>query len=128
MERIREKGQGLLEFALILPVLLLILAGVLDLGRLYFAYVALTDAAAEGASYAASHPDETDEIVARAQHASQLADVEVTYSGEVSAGGTVTVTTSYSFTVATPIINGIVSGGVIPLQARTSAVVLTGAQ
>ncbi len=127
MERRHESGQGLLEFALILPVLLMILAGVLDLGRLYFAYVAVTDAAAEGASYAASYPNEVAEIEARAQGASQLSGVTVTYSGEAEAGETVTVTTSYSFTVATPIINGI-AGGAIPLRATTSAVVLSGAQ
>lgn len=126
MERGRERGQGLLEFALVLPVLLIILAGVLDLGRLYFAYVAVTDASAEGAAYAAIHPYDTTEIIARAQHASQLSDVAVTYSGGVPAGQTITVTTSYTFTVATPIINGI-TGGTIPLEATTSEVVLSGA-
>ena len=48
----KENGQSLLEMALILPVLIIILAGVLDLGRLYYAYVSVTDAAAEGAAYA----------------------------------------------------------------------------
>ena len=77
MQKQKEKGQSLLEFALILPVLLIILAGVLDLGRLYFAYVAVTDAAAEGATYAAMNPDETSEIIARAQAAtSGLVEIE----------------------------------------------------
>lgn len=49
-----QRGQSLTEFALVLPVLLIILGGVLDLGRLYYAYVAVTDVAGEGASYAAA--------------------------------------------------------------------------
>jgi hypothetical protein len=40
---------------LLLPVLLIILSGLLDLGRLYFAYVAVTDVAGEGAGYAAAY-------------------------------------------------------------------------
>jgi Flp pilus assembly protein TadG len=58
----RERGQSLVEFVLILPVLLIALAGMLDLGRLYFAYVAVTDAAAEGAAYAAIYPDDSDGV------------------------------------------------------------------
>ena len=49
-----RKGQSIVEFVLTLPVLLLILAGVLDVGRLYFAYVAVTDVAGEGVGYAAA--------------------------------------------------------------------------
>ena len=44
----KEKGQSLVEFALLLPILLIILIGVVDLGRMYYAYVVITDAAAEG--------------------------------------------------------------------------------
>ena len=58
----KEKGQSLVEFALVLPVLLIILSGVLDLGRLYYVYVVLTDSASEGVAYAISNPpdDPTD--------------------------------------------------------------------
>ena len=52
----REKGQSLVEMALILPLLLILLAGVIDVARLYYVYVVLTDAAAEGVSYAAVNP------------------------------------------------------------------------
>ena len=43
------KGQGLVEFALLLPILVLIIFGVLDLGRAFFAQVALANAARVGA-------------------------------------------------------------------------------
>ena len=61
----REQGQSLAEFALVLPIVLLILAGVLDLGRAYFSYVAVTDAAAEGAAYASLHPEDFGGVVLR---------------------------------------------------------------
>jgi hypothetical protein len=51
-----RQGQSLVEIALILPVLLILLSGLLDLGRLFFVYVAVTDAAAEGATYGAAYP------------------------------------------------------------------------
>jgi len=40
-----------------LPVLLIMLMGTLDIGRMYFAYIAIQNAAGEGALYAAIHPD-----------------------------------------------------------------------
>lgn len=128
-----EKGQSLLEFALIVPILLIILAGVLDLGRLYYAYVAVTDAAAEGASYAAIHPqaNERAEVLQRAQEASgALVQIDPTMvqvdCPAVAAGAPITVTVSYSFTVATPLLNVIVPSGELRLRAVASESILAG--
>ncbi len=44
-------GQGLVEFAIILPVLVLLIMGALDLGRLFQMYIVVTNAAREGAYY-----------------------------------------------------------------------------
>jgi Flp pilus assembly protein TadG len=52
----RERGQSMVEFALTMSVLMLIAVGVLDLGRLYMTYVALQNAAGEGAMYGSIHP------------------------------------------------------------------------
>lgn len=52
-----ESGQSLVEVALALPILLLILAGLLDLGRVFYTFIALEEAAAEGALYLAINPD-----------------------------------------------------------------------
>ena len=129
----KEKGQSLLELALILPVLIVILAGVLDLGRLYYAYVAVTDAAAEGASYAAIHPEpgERGEVFRRAQEASRGLvqidpDMVVVDCPTVASGAPITVTVSYSFTVATPLINAIVPDGVLMLRAVANEAILAG--
>jgi Flp pilus assembly protein TadG len=52
MRRCRgRKGQALAEFALVLPVLFLLIAGIIELGRGWNIKQALTDAAREGARY-----------------------------------------------------------------------------
>ena len=54
-----EQGQSLTEFALALVFLLTLVAGVADLGRMFFAYIIIRDAAQEGAVYG-SIADKTD--------------------------------------------------------------------
>ena len=51
-----ERGQSLVEFSLMLVMLLVLLSGVLDLGRGFFSYIAIQNAAGEGALYAAINP------------------------------------------------------------------------
>lgn len=48
-----EKGQTLVEFALVVPLLLVILFGIIQFGGVYNDYVALTDATRVGARKAA---------------------------------------------------------------------------
>ena len=128
---IRRKGQGLVEFALILPVLIILLMGVVDLGRTYYVYVAITDAAREGVAYGAPHASSvlndpagwealTDEIKERASRATeglvtvQEDQVTVTVSESHDA---LTVTVTHSVELITPLIRNMVSGGVLPLVA-----------
>jgi Flp pilus assembly protein TadG len=51
--RRRSRGQGLVEFALVFPVLVLLLFGVLDMGRAVYAYSTIGNAARQGARVAA---------------------------------------------------------------------------
>lgn len=62
-----ERGQSLVEFALSLPVLLLLLTGLLDLGRAYYTYIALEEAAAEAALFLAIQTDCPNENASRPQ-------------------------------------------------------------
>lgn len=50
-----SRGQSLVEFAIILPVFLLIVVGILDFGRVVWANSAVTNAAREAARYAIVH-------------------------------------------------------------------------
>ena len=52
----RSLGQSLTEFALILPIFMLLFAAALDLGRLYAAQVTINNAAREGAMEATLNP------------------------------------------------------------------------
>lgn len=45
-----------MELGLVVPILLLLFAGAADLGRAFYAYVALENAVKEGALYGANHP------------------------------------------------------------------------
>jgi Flp pilus assembly protein TadG len=46
----------LTEFALILPLLMLILLGIVDFGRVFYYWTSLANAAREGARYGVTHP------------------------------------------------------------------------
>src|SRR5688500_18998646 len=51
----RHRGQALVEFALVLPLFILMLVGVFDFGRIIWARNALENAAREGARFAIVH-------------------------------------------------------------------------
>jgi Flp pilus assembly protein TadG len=48
-------AQALMEGALILPILLILILGAMDFGRLYYTKIVITNAAREGASYYATN-------------------------------------------------------------------------
>jgi hypothetical protein len=52
-----SRGQAMVEFALILPVLVLLLVLAVDFGRVYFGWVGINNVARIGANEAAWHPD-----------------------------------------------------------------------
>lgn len=52
-DRRKEGGQALVEFALVLPLLLLLVFGGIEFGRLYHSHLVITSAAREGARTAA---------------------------------------------------------------------------
>jgi Flp pilus assembly protein TadG len=54
-----DRGQSLAEFALVLPVFLLIMMGLFDVGRAVFMYNGLTNAVREGARLAIVNQDTT---------------------------------------------------------------------
>src|SRR5438105_6559096 len=111
-----ETGQASVEFALLLPVLLIVLLGVLDFGRAVNYYNTLTELAAEGARSAAVNinPDGTAvsgtsiqnqikcQAVSRELRASASFHVNIASTGTgkpspIPAGKPVQVQTTYSF-------------------------------
>lgn len=64
----REDGQAMVEFALILPVFLLILCGIIDFGWLFYNQLSLNNACREGARYAVVHTAEDADTQAIINH------------------------------------------------------------
>lgn len=56
-----------MEFAILLPFLLLVAFGVLDLGRIFHAAITITNSAREGARYGTIYPDDTPGIISATQ-------------------------------------------------------------
>ncbi len=52
-----ENGQAVVEFALVAPILLLLLCGIIDFGWIFSAQLATDNCAREGARFAATYPD-----------------------------------------------------------------------
>ncbi len=129
----RKRGQSVVELALMLPILLIILLGLLDLGRVYYVMVALEDMAAEGATYAAIHPgpDNEEEVRERAAAGSVglvyviSSTVRVEYPPTVAPGAPITVTVPCSFTFATPFVSAMVGSQTIELRGTAIGAVIS---
>jgi len=55
----------LTELAVVMPMLLLILLGTIDLGQMFFGYIEMRNAVREGTAYAARNPADTAGAVKR---------------------------------------------------------------
>lgn len=60
-----ERGQSLVEMAMVMPLLLLLALGTADLGLAFRTYIALTNAAREGARWISTHPENPSAAMAR---------------------------------------------------------------
>jgi Flp pilus assembly protein TadG len=69
------RGQALVEFALVIPIFLVLLVAVFDLGRAVFAYNTLTNAAREGARMAIVNQD-VPTITARAKGQTAIVELD----------------------------------------------------
>ena len=67
-----SRGQALVEFALILPVLALLVVVAIDFGRVFFGWVSLTNAARIGANYAGYSPNLMSNPGERAEYGSLI--------------------------------------------------------
>lgn len=145
IRRTRSRGQGLVEFALIFPVLVLVLFGIFDFGRAIYAYNTLANASRAGVRVAIVNqnvpnlgcgggsgvtPPDTTKVSAQdcAQQAAISlagATATVTYKditdtnpcAPVQVGCLAIVKTAYAFHPITPIISSLV--GTINLSSTS---------
>lgn len=144
-DRLRSRGQSLVEFALVLPVLLLVLLVTIDFGRVYLGWVNLQNTVRTAANYAANNANEFatanpatladyQEIVlqdAAANNCQLRSDAGVndvadnpTFSG-YELGDTATVDLTCRFGIITPVISGIL-GNLVNVSASSSFPVKSG--
>lgn len=133
-----DRGASILELALLAPVMVLIVMGVIDLARGYRMQIQLENAASEGAAFAQTRPNSVScttgpDIVDRASSEELGVDtlpdfrievfaedddgeltVPVTGCGgsEVEAGERVLVMVSATFDVLTPMVERVVGSGI----------------
>jgi Flp pilus assembly protein TadG len=143
----RERGQSLVEFSLMLIFLTVLVMGVLDLGRAYFTYLALKDAAAEGAYFGSAYPQCVDadgvsddspgcvganNILYRvrntAPHGGLVdwngASIGVNLPPVLEAGKVLSVAVAYQYQMLTPFVGAIANGQTLTLTASSSAVIV----
>jgi Flp pilus assembly protein TadG len=111
-----EQGQGLVELALVLPILLLLLFGIIEFGRVMGAGVIVTHSARDAARYGAVGAT-NNEIVERIRTntAASLYDpsapsdlqIEITRT-DVNGGRDIEVNVSYAVQLYMPIIPGLI--------------------
>jgi Flp pilus assembly protein TadG len=145
-----QRGQSLVELAISLTVILMLLSGAVDFGMALFSYVAIRDAAQEGALYASINgaPDGvlTSTLISNIQArvkgtstnpvnlstlpANQIV-VTLTNTGNTYCQGLtngtangVTVTVSYNYPIIMPLLGTIIGSQTIPLQAAVTDTIL----
>jgi TadE-like protein len=130
-------GQSLVEFALILPVMALLLLGAVDLTRAFYYYIALENASREAARVLIDFPYEYDDSVgciagnreglpwvnvscaAGTLTISPPANTGVSPPRRVPGRKAITVFATAAFTPVTPLIQNF-TGGTITLRAQTT--------
>jgi Flp pilus assembly protein TadG len=101
-----ENGQTMVEFALVLPVLVVVLFGIIQFGTAFNNYVSLTDAARAGARVAAVSRQASDPVgttVAKVKASAGDLDATqlgVTVTSDWLRGDDVTVKATYPYSIS----------------------------
>lgn len=124
MRLLSEKGQAMVEFALVLPALLLLLCGIIDFGWIFGNQLLANNAAREAARYSAIHYYDSaiddDQAVAAeivAERAPTLESPVVTLIKSAT-GDEITVSVSSDVTVPSPLLSTLFSGGTYTVTAQ----------
>jgi Flp pilus assembly protein TadG len=116
-----EKGQELVEYALILPIFLLILMSILDLGRAVYYYSAIHNSAREGARYGIVFPNDLSGIedVVR-QKSVGLDPAELTVTTSLPDEDTIRVVVTFRFIAITPIAGALLGSNEVTLGSQAT--------
>ena len=106
-----EKGQEVVEFALVIPLLFLLLFGIIDFSNIIFSYDTISNATREGARYGIIHPTDTSGIELAARRLTTGLDstalhFAITYPGN----DTIRVAATYDVSLITGFVIDIAGG------------------
>jgi Flp pilus assembly protein TadG len=133
-EQKSEQGQSLVEFAISLVILLILVSGVIDLGRAFFTVVSLNDAVKEGATYGSICPADQAGITERLiESATEPVDLSHLESGQINicvsnpdsstcgaslrVGNDIQVSVAYNHEISTPFLGSILGKQEFTLRA-----------
>lgn len=128
-----ERGQSLTELAVSFTLLVVILAVTVDLGRVFFSFIAIREAAEEGALYGSLNPQDNGGIIARTRSSSTApvdlnnpsnVAVAVDVIGSPCAGNSLRVTVTYTYTLTMPMVSAFIGSQTFPLIADATTTIL----
>ena len=115
-----EKGQSMAEFAIVLPILVVFLFGVIQFGITFNNYLTLTDAVRAGARTAAVARQDSDPVgeattmVRNSAANLNQSNLNVSVSSDWQSGDNVTVTATYPYSIS--LLGLVVSSGNLTSQ------------
>jgi Flp pilus assembly protein TadG len=129
--RLRYPGQGIVEFAAVMPVFLLLFLGTIELGWLAFNYHNLTSATREGARFAMVNGEMSGSVatvasvqaVVSERASSRIGNIQTTrvqFSPNAERGSQVTVETRLTYQ---PIFGMIIGAGSFNLTSESTVIV-----
>lgn len=119
-----QKGQALVEFTIVLPILMLLIMGIFQFGMMLNAYITIGNAAREGAraGIIGSSDAEIQNLIISTSPSLEpenlLVSIIPSGTNRIS-GGTLTVNVTYNYKLTVPIISSLFNN-VIVLNGQTS--------
>ena len=103
-----QRGQAAVEFALVVPIIVLLLLGVIQIGVAFHDYITLTDAARAGARKAVVDRFSDETVAQLQQHVRDAAgglnqsklQVTVNLPAPLNSGSALTVTAKYPYSIS----------------------------
>lgn len=117
----QNRGQTLVEMAIVLPILVALIFGMTDFARVLNGYLATTEASREGARVAALSGNDAAVVLAVSKAAPNLDSTRLTVTtvpATRTRGDSVTVTVTYSIDIITPLVNTMLTNP-MPITSQT---------
>lgn len=124
MFRKYRNGQSMVEFALILPILILLVLGIVEFGLMFNSYLTVQNVSREGARLAIVGGTDTEIRAHMVSISPNLTPVNLSVTitpiqGSRTSGASVTVQANYTYPLTVPIIKNLLKN-TISLKAQTT--------